>query len=213
MGRLCERHEDARATYAESWLLLSVQTALRNGGTGGQNGNLSFAQDTVGTNPFDTSFGFANAAIGTFSSFSQISKFMEGKFIYHQNDFYVQDNWKVNSRLTLEYGVRLVNQRPYHDERQQASNFFADRWALGSAPALYVAGCANGVSPCSGTNRQARNPVTGAFLGPNSALAIGTRVPGTGAQLNGIIPYRAGHRRNGLQMAGLDGLTSLRRGL
>ena len=117
---------------------------------------------------------------------------MEGKFIYHQNDFYVQDNWKVNSRLTLDYGVRFVNQRPYYDERQQASNFFADRWALGSAPALYVAGCANGVSPCSGTNRQARNPVTGAFLGPNSALAIGTLVPGTGVQLNGIVPWGQG---------------------
>ncbi len=165
---------------------------FRNGGTGGQNGTLSFAQDTVGLNPFDTSFGYANAAIGTFSSFTQISKFMEGKFIYHQNDFYVQDNWKVNSRLTLDYGVRFVNQRPYYDQRRQASNFFPDRWTLAAAPALYVAGCANGVTPCSGTNRQAQNPITGEFLGANSALAIGTMVPGTGSLMNGSVAWGDG---------------------
>ena len=32
-------------------------------------GTINFQQDAVGTNPFDTSFGFANAAIGTFSSY------------------------------------------------------------------------------------------------------------------------------------------------
>ncbi len=51
---------------------------------------------------------------------------------------------------------------------------------------LYVAGCANGVYPCTGTNRQAMNPLTNAFLGPNSTLAIGTLVPGTGDTLNGV---------------------------
>mgnify|MGYP003335654738 CR=1 FL=1 len=58
--------------------------------------------------------------------------------------------------------------------------------AAATAPVLYVAGCANNVYPCSGTNRQAQNPLTGAFLGPNSALAIGTIVPGTGSSTNGV---------------------------
>jgi hypothetical protein len=51
---------------------------------------------------------------------------------------------------------------------------------------LYVAGCANGVNPCTGTVRQAMNPLTGQFLGPNSAAAIGTLVPGTGNSTNGV---------------------------
>ena len=54
------------------------------------------------------------------------------------------------------------------------------------APVLYVAGCANGVYPCSGTNRQAMDPRTGQFLGPHSALSIGQLVPGTGNLTNGI---------------------------
>jgi Carboxypeptidase regulatory-like domain len=150
-------------------------------------GNLSFAQDTVGTNPFDTSFGFANAAIGSFSSYLQSTTFVETKAVYNNTEGYVQDNWKVNSRLTLDYGVRLVHQQPPHDTMGQASNFFPEKWTLTQAPLLYVAGCANGVSPCTGTNRQAMDPRTGQFLGANSSLAIGTLVPNTGDPTNGLI--------------------------
>jgi hypothetical protein len=175
----------------------------RNGGSGNWNGSLSFAQDTVGLNPFDTSFGFANAAIGTFSSYTQVSKYLAGKFIYHQNDFYVQDNWKVNDRLTLDYGVRFVNQRPYHDERRQQANFIEGDWRAGSAPLLYQAGCANGVYPCSGTNRQAMHPTTGQFLGPNSAIAIGTIVPSSGNTTNGLTVAGEGISRYGYEWPAL----------
>jgi hypothetical protein len=150
-------------------------------------GSLSFAQDTVGTNPFDTSFGYANAAIGSFSSFLQSTTFVETKAIYNNTEGYIQDNWKVNSRLTLDYGLRIVRQQPPHDTMGQASNFFPERWQRSEAPALYVPGCANGVYPCSGTNRQAMNPLTGAFLGPNSTLAIATLVPNSGNPTNGLV--------------------------
>jgi hypothetical protein len=150
-------------------------------------GMLNFAQDTVGTNPFDTSFGFSNAAIGSFSSYLQSTTFVETKAVYNNTEGYVQDNWKVNSQLTLDYGLRLVRQQPPHDTMGQASNFFPERWTLDQAPLLYVAGCANGVSPCTGTNRQAMHPVTGQFLGSNSSLAIGTLVPDSGNPTNGLI--------------------------
>ena len=93
----------------------------------------------------------------------------------------------MNRNLTLDYGVRLVHQTPQYDARGQASNFFTDQWNRSSAPTLYVAGCANGVYPCTGTNRQAMNPLTGQFLGPNTTLAIGTIVPNTGDTTNGLV--------------------------
>jgi hypothetical protein len=156
---------------------------------GGANGgpSINFQQDTVGTNPCDTSFGFSNAAIGCFSSYSQGSKGVEGKYIYYNIEGYLQDNWKVSPKLTLDYGVRLVHQTPQYDKLGQASNFFLDRWSGDAAPALYVPGCANGVYPCSGTNRQAMNPLTGQFLGPNTSLAIGTLVPNSGDTTNGLV--------------------------
>ena len=108
---------------------------MQGGAAGGP--SLNFQQDTVGTNPCDTSFGFANAAIGCFSSYAQGSKGVEGEYIYYNTEGYVQDNWKLNSKLTLDYGVRLVHQTPQYDARGQASNFFADKWnALGGAGAV-----------------------------------------------------------------------------
>ena len=158
----------------------NVQGAADNFGT------LNFANDAVGTNPFDTSFGFANAAIGSFSSYAQASRYVEGNFTYNNTEGYIQDNWKVNNKLTLDYGVRFVHAQPQHDSLLQSGNFLPDKWTQSQAPTLYVAGCVNNANPCTGTNRQAMNPVTGQLLGPNSTLAIGTLVPNTGNLTNGL---------------------------
>jgi hypothetical protein len=156
---------------------------------GGWNGTIDFSNDT--NNPLDSTFGFANAALGIVRSYQQASSYVEGNFVYDNIEGYIQDNWKVNSRLTLDYGVRLVHQQPQYDELGQASNFLPDKWDPAQAPLLYAAGCANGAASCSGSNRQAMNPLTGELLGPNSALAIGTLVPGTGDRTNGL--FLSGH--------------------
>ena len=70
----------------------SNKQQVQGGAAGGP--SLNFQQDTVGTNPCDTSFGFSNAAIGCFSSYAQGSKGVEGEYIYYNIEGYVQDNWK-----------------------------------------------------------------------------------------------------------------------
>ena len=147
-------------------------------------GSLTFSNDT--SNPIDSTYGYANAALGIFSTYNQFSKYVEGSFVYNNTEGYVQDNWKVNNRLTLDYGLRLVHQQPQYDDHGQASNFLPDQWVGGQAPLLYVAGCPNNVNPCSGTNRQAKHPVTGQLLGANTAAAIGTLVPNSGNTTNGL---------------------------
>jgi len=142
-------------------------------------------------NPLDTGFGYSNALLGVFNQDLQASKFVEGSMLYNNTEGYVQDNWKVNSRLTVDGGVRLTHQQPQYDQFQQMSNFFPDKWSAGAAPVLYIAGCINGAVVCSGNTRNAMNPITGQILvspgGGNSQAAIGTPVPGTGNPLNGII--------------------------
>ena len=145
-------------------------------------GTITFANDT--SNPLDTGFGFANAALGIFSSYNQFSRYVEGSFVYNNTEGYVQDNWKVNDKLTLDYGVRLVHQQPQYDELGQASNFLPEKWNGSQAPVLYLAGCA--ATPCTGANRQALDPRSGALLGPNTAAAIGTLVPNSGNTNNGL---------------------------
>ena len=108
-------------------------------------GTISFANDTQ--NPLDSSFGFANAALGTFSSFTQNSRYIEGDYVYYNYEGFIQDNWRVNSKLTLDYGVRLVHLQPQYDKLGQAANFLPEQWSLSNAPVLYRPGCAAQPSP------------------------------------------------------------------
>jgi hypothetical protein len=147
-------------------------------------GEMNFSNDT--NNPFDTGFGFANAATGVMSTYSQQSKFVEGYYVYWNREWYIQDNWKVNRRLTFDYGLRFVNQQPQHDLYGHSANFFAERWSKADAPLLYVPGCPGGVYPCPST-RQAMNPQTGALLGAGSAILIGQTIPGTGDLTQGLV--------------------------
>ena len=173
---------------------------------------MSFANNT--SNPIDSGFGYSNAALGIINSYTQMSRFMEGSFVYNNREAYIQDNWKVNSKLTLDYGVRFVHQQPQYDELLQGSNFLPETWdAVAGAGAQYVAGCANGVYPCSGTNRQAMDPRNNQFLGPHSALSIGQLVPGTGNLTNGIFVVRTGHRQDRIHVADAGAGAAVRVGL
>ncbi len=155
-------------------------------------GGIDFSNST--NNSLDSGFGYANAALGIFTSYTQQSKFIEGSYVYINTDAYFQDNWKVNSRLTLDYGLRITHQVPTYDTFLQSSNFFPDQWKLADAPALYVAGCSVALTaagcPNAATNRNAKNPVTGVVLTvpgtQNTQAAIGTLVPETGIVTNGL---------------------------
>ncbi len=151
-------------------------------------GYVDFANNS--NNALDTGFGFANAATGVFTQYLQASDFVEGSMIYNNTEFYAQDNWKVNGRLTLDYGVRFTRQQPQFDQFQQMSNFFPNLWSKSAAPVLYIPGCSNGAVTCSGNTLNAMDPRTGTILTATGALntqaAIGTPIPGSGNPLNGI---------------------------
>ncbi len=63
---------------------------------GGGPGSMNFANNT--NNPLDSQFGFANAALGIFNSYQQLSRFMEGRYVSNNTEAYIQDNWKVNEQ-------------------------------------------------------------------------------------------------------------------
>ena len=152
-------------------------------------GTVDFNNDT--NNLLDSGFGYANAALGVFTRYQQTEKFVEGSMIYNNTEFYIQDNWKVNNRLTLDYGMRFTHQQPQYDQFQQMSNFFPELWSQANAPVLYVAGCSNGATVCSGATRNAMDPRNGQIVLPpagaaNTQVLIGTPIPNVGNPLNGI---------------------------
>ena len=141
---------------------------------GAFDGQYNFGDNSA--NPYDTGYGYSNAALGVYNSFTQAANFINGLYRYWNIEGYVQDTWKVTSRLTLDYGMRISWYQPQYDESLQASTFVLSQWNPSQAPRLYVPQFVNGV-------RSAVDPVTGQVL---PAADIGYIVPGSGNVANGI---------------------------
>ena len=146
------------------------------------NGNYNF--DGNASNPFDTNLGFANALLGSINSYTESTAkpYAEGRF--NQVEGFVQDNWRVTSRLTLDFGVRFYYLGPTFVAGQDVSYFDPATWASGSAPLLFQPVCPNNAATCSGTARQARNPLTGQIL---NNTYIDKLVPGSGDFYEGMV--------------------------
>ena len=68
-------------------------------------GNYNFSNDT--NNPLNTGNGYANMLLGAFSSYTELTARVDKDVRHWQNDFYMQDNWRVTSRITLDQGIRV----------------------------------------------------------------------------------------------------------
>jgi hypothetical protein len=141
------------------------------------NGNIDFSRDQ--NNPGDTNWGFSNALLGNYLSYQQINADPLPNYHYSNFEFYLQDTWKVTSRLTLNYGLRINFIRPFKDNLGLMSNFDYSKFDPKQAVVFYQP---TGAS--SGAARQAINPITGQIL---PATYIGAIVPGVGNINNGMV--------------------------
>lgn len=131
-------------------------------------------RQTVFTNP-QGSFGFsgihtgdpaADYMLGLDSSYSQASSEREGAFHYRQGEVYVQDDWKVKPRLTLNMGLRWVYFSNDTVSGDQVTSF---------NPALFNASQAPVVSPTGAFTVNANNQpltATGAVANLENGLAF-----------------------------------------
>ncbi|PYT16232.1 MAG: hypothetical protein DMG59_11055 [Acidobacteria bacterium] len=145
------------------------------------NGTFDFGDDA--SNPFDSQYGFANAALGIYRTFTQASQYAIGQYRYWNLEFYVQDAWKITRRLTLDFGLRMYWIQPQYDAALLTSNFLPELFDPEKAPRLYQPG----FGP-DGKTVVAIDPSTGQML---PSTAIGKLVPNSGDLLNGI--RQAGH--------------------
>jgi hypothetical protein len=160
-------------------------------------GYVNFGNDS--NNTLDSGFGYSNAALGIFTQYLQASKFIEGSLLYNQQEFYVQDNWKMSDRITLDYGVRFVNQQPQHDQTQQMSNFFPTSGAVG--PGAHIAGAQrrDGVSGNIRNAGSAKRPdPDGAGCGQHASRH---RTPFPHGTAERHYPSRGRHREDELRVA------------
>jgi hypothetical protein len=177
-----------------------IISVLKSDPTGGNDiGTYNFGRDT--NNPLDSRDGFSNTLLGNFASYTEGND-RPSQFTHLWNfEPYIQDNWHVTSRLTLDFGMRFYHwttskivhcgqgggevftePRPATkycspDDQQQQSTFAPGLWDPAQAVALYQPALSNGV-------RVARDPRSGATA---PAVFIGTIVPGSGNQFNGVV--------------------------
>lgn len=145
------------------------------------NGTFSFDRNT--NNPLDTNHPFANALLGVVNSYTEADKKLNGHARYKNVEWFLQDNWKVSKRLTLDYGLRFYYIQPTLSAGDNLALFDPRLYDASKQPALMTPYCLNNANPCSGNNRVARNPVTGQTL---PSVKIGTFATGTGTPFQGM---------------------------
>jgi len=116
----------------------------------------------------------ASALLGFFNGFSQSTARPLGKFRYNQLEFYVQDTWRVTSRLTLDYGMRFAWIPPQYDAANQVALF--DPAAYDPAKAVKITPGGN-IDPTGGGD-----PLNGMRYTKNG------QIPDGGWNSRGIMP-------------------------
>ncbi len=138
-------------------------------------GSFNFSPDSNNA-ILNTGNGYANALLGYVDIYQQATARATFNVAYWNAEFYVQDNWKVNRRLTLDYGVRFYHQPSQNDMNYTFSNFFPSQYTAASAPRIYVPGT-------SGGKRVAIDPGNGAVA---PVAYIGLYVPNSGNPADGF---------------------------
>jgi hypothetical protein len=137
-------------------------------------------------NPLSTGNGYANALLGVFTTYTELSNRIDAEAAHWQSDAYAQDSWRITPRVTLDYGLRVTHHGAIYETRSQNSAFDPTLWSRARAPVLYEPYCltlAAGNQPCATANRRARNPLTGEIVSQSYA---GNTVPGSGSITNGM---------------------------
>lgn len=120
--------------------------------------NINFGPNLQNTR--DTGNTFANMLLGNYTQVNMSDGVYYGTFRFHGAEWYAQDSWKVNRKLTLEFGVRWVYYAPTYTKGKFLQYYFD--------PALY-------------------DPAKAVRLELTPGLTQGTIIPGSGDVANGMV--------------------------
>jgi hypothetical protein len=99
----------------------------------------------------------------------------QSNYLFTNTEWYLQDEWRVRSGLSISWGVRFYHDMPQYDKRGYISSFSAAAWNPAKAPVLLRPAVVNG-------QNVAQDPISGKTYGQG---LIGLFVPGVGDTADG----------------------------
>jgi hypothetical protein len=146
-------------------------------------GSFNFGVNTA--SEFDMGYSPANLLTGALSQFRQVSSPSHKLSKYQDLHFFLQDTWKVSSKLTLDFGLRF-----YHIPTERNTDrsvtldavFVPGLWDPAKAPRYYV--------PDPTNTRRLIDPANPANPLPANVFnaLLYSLVPGSGDPRNGVVP-------------------------
>ena len=120
---------DIQTTQTMSWIhgghvmkagFTFIRDRVDQNGRPNYTGNVSF---NASGNPNSTGNALADALLGNFRTYSEGSGDPVGFFRFSQYEWFLQDNWKVSRRLSLELGLRWQYGTPIYTQANNMVNF------------------------------------------------------------------------------------------
>jgi outer membrane receptor protein involved in Fe transport len=148
-------------------------------------GNYNFGSSA--NNPRDTGNGYANMLTGVVTSYSEATNRIAWYVGHWMNEGYAQDSWRVNSRLTMDYGLRVSHIGAFYEKNNSTAGFYPELFDPSQAVRIYRPICKTGVAgdvSCSAANQAAIDPADPTAFLPFQLA--GTIVPDSGDYLNGM---------------------------
>ena len=140
------------------------------------NGSIDFGRNV--NNPLDSGYAYSNAALGIFNSYSEPSARPRLYARSRTLEWFAQDNWRISSRLTLDYGMRFNWIPPIFDAKDGLAGFGAGLFDLAKAVKLIQPGLN------AQNQRIGLDPVTRTVY---PATLIGAIAPNSGDTANGLV--------------------------
>lgn len=143
-----------------------------------------FTFDVNTKNATDSGYAYANALLGNYGVNGSTPGYQEGnRTVYAPKwrilEWYAQDNFKLTTKVTLDYGMRLSYDFPYTLDRGAGVTFVPSRYNPTQVPALYKPVAfsslsSGGKAACNnnqdGTGRCGQNPNNPADVKPSAAI-------------------------------------------